>query len=162
MIRGVIIPHDEDLALCQKSFGDLADYQKAVGGYIEEISINAPRLAMFANEEGKILGLPVNGRATILWWLHNPGARHRDVVRGDAVLIGPANARGESLSIPDALISLLFQTETYKVEVRASDDKNVWSTDNRTFDDYFKAATYGLRLTDRRDGTECIRLVAVN
>ena len=162
MVRGVIIPHDEDLALCQKSFGDLADYQKGVGGYIEEINIHAPRMTMFANEEGKILGLPTNRRATVIWWLHTPGARHRDVLRGDVVLIGPANAKGESLSIPHAIISLLFQTETYKVEVQASNEKNAWSTDNRTLDDYFMAATYGLCLADRLDGTERIRLVAIN
>lgn len=161
MARGVIIPHDEDLALCQKSFGDLADYQTAVGGYIEEISINPSRLTMFANEEGKMKGLPVNKRATILWWLHNPGARHRDVLVGDVVLIGPANAAGETLGIPDEMNQVLFQTETYKVEVQTSGSKNVWSTNARTFDDYFKAAAYGLRLADRWKNVQRIRVVAI-
>ena len=162
MARGVIIPHDEDLALCQESFGELADYQKAVGGYIEEINVNPPRLTMFANEEGKVLGLPINMRATILWWLHNPTARHHDVLMGDVVLIGPANAAGETLDIPDEMNRLLFQTVTYKIDVQASGSKNVWTTNARAFDDYFKAGAYGLRLADQRDGTERIRLVAIN
>ena len=47
----------------------LAEAQKAVGGYIEPMPTRlcrTPRLTVYANEEGRMQGLPVNRKATDL------------------------------------------------------------------------------------------------
>lgn len=47
---------------------NLAEAQAAVGGYIELMprSKQSPRLTAYANEEGRLIGLPVNIRASEL------------------------------------------------------------------------------------------------
>ena len=45
---------------------ELASLQKEVGGYIEAVRLLDGRLA-FINEEGKLKGLPINERASLLY-----------------------------------------------------------------------------------------------
>ena len=45
---------------------NLENLQAAVGGLIQAIDL-APELTMWCNDEGKLMGLPVNPVATALW-----------------------------------------------------------------------------------------------
>ncbi|MGY2746223.1 DUF3846 domain-containing protein [Arthrobacter sp. UYCu723] len=162
VVIGVIIPHDGELAIRQETFASLHDYQKAVGGYIEAISIEQPAMTMFANEEGKLQGLPVNRRATLLWWLLIPSARHRDVLCGDVVLVGPAADDGKTLDIPEDMHRMLFQTRAFKIEVQTVDDPSIWNGNSRVFDDYFAAAASGLNLSERWTAVERVRVSAID
>ena len=60
----------------------LEQLQKAVGGYIETVTIDNGNI-LIVNEEGKLQGLPYNAEATAVY--HRIG-RLNDVIVGDAVL----------------------------------------------------------------------------
>lgn len=90
MIAGVVIPYDPQLPLVEEPFDDLRDYQKSVDGYVELVHIEKPKLTLYTNEEGKIQRLPVNRRATAMWWLLSPEMRRRDVLVGNIVVVGAA------------------------------------------------------------------------
>lgn len=72
MVTGIIIPHETRLSLQKIEFQTLTDYQTAVGGYIEMVRMNGHPLVIVADEDGKVKRLPINRRATCLWWLLNP------------------------------------------------------------------------------------------
>jgi hypothetical protein len=50
-------------------------------------------LTIYANEEGKVHNLPVNRRATCMWWLLSPTVRGSDVLVGDVVIGDGASIR---------------------------------------------------------------------
>lgn len=160
MVTGVIIPADESMAVSQHEFNDLRDYQEAVGGLIEAIDLEFPAMSFFANEEGKLIGLPVNRRATILWWLHSPAAYGYDVLAGDAVLVGQPDQHGDTQSAPDEFIGLLMGTPSLKVEVQTAGPDSPWCGNGRRFEDYFSAAVYAVDLSHRWTQVTGARVVA--
>ncbi len=50
----------------------LPELQRYVGGYIELVPCVSPNRQMFINEEGKLKGLPVNLKATLLYAGEDP------------------------------------------------------------------------------------------
>lgn len=90
--KGLLITTAGELAIA--AFAELEDYQRAVGGYIETVSID-DRHDLIANEEGLIHGLPLNLLASAI--------AKRPLV-GDAVLIGVDNASGDFVDVDDALV----------------------------------------------------------
>ena len=160
MVTGVIIPADESVAVSQHEFNDLRDYQQAVGGLIEAIDLDDPPMSFFANEEGKLIGLPINRRATALWWLHSPAACGYDVLAGDAVLIGRPDPHGETQSAPADFVSLLMDTPTLKVEVQTAGANTAWYGNGRRFEDYFSAALYAIDFSRRWTQVTQARVVA--
>ncbi len=64
----------------------LAELQAAVGGYIEIVHLDEGALVI--NEEGKLHGLPLNERASELYYLHNGPVDH---IVGDALLCSEAS-----------------------------------------------------------------------
>ena len=82
---------------CQGETLPLAKLQELVGGYIEAVGSvlgegwsreEGECIVMLVNEEGKLLGLPVNANATML------SALWEDVIAGDALLMA---SKGEEL-----------------------------------------------------------------
>ena len=69
---------------CEMELEDsLASMQRAVGGLIQAVYEPGGRdAALICNEEGKLLGLPVNQAATDMAAIYN------DVIVGNAILIG--------------------------------------------------------------------------
>ena len=65
----------------------LRSLQKVVGGYIETITLEPTGEVLVVNEEGKLIGLALNERAT--WLLQFAGAAPHDCVVGPAVLCEP-------------------------------------------------------------------------
>lgn len=81
--------------------GALAQMQEAVGGYIECVSLEG--FDMWVNEEGKLMGLPVNEVGTAMWeTAYGP----TDVIVGNVLFTGLPDDEGYSteLSADDALL----------------------------------------------------------
>ncbi len=47
MAKCIIIPHDMKNPLARTDLHSLTDFQMAVGGYVENISIHDPRISLF-------------------------------------------------------------------------------------------------------------------
>lgn len=77
---------------------DLAELQKLVGGFIELVPrltmYNKRRCVAYCNEDGKSKALPINEKATTLWWENvtrgttNPAFKREDIddLRGTIVI----------------------------------------------------------------------------
>ena len=61
----------------------LKAFQKAVGGYIETVTLEQTGLVVIVNEEGKLMGLPINGMLNIGRLIGEPLAGPVMVVRAD-------------------------------------------------------------------------------
>ncbi len=156
---GIVFPHDNHQPLVQREFESLEDYQAAVDGYVE--SINTPLLdvAFFASEEAKLIGLGIDRRATLFWWLHCPPASARDIIAGDAVLVGPIDRTGDVCDVPEYISHLLFTAAAFAVEVRVADSTK-WYCNETVFHDCFEAAHFALDLVTRRRELVSVRVVA--
>lgn len=78
--------------------------QEQVGGYIEVVTATQ-HVTFYVNEEGKLMGLPINKRATEYWWSINPSYRGHDVLCGTAVILGEIDGDGYSGSVDTNLIA---------------------------------------------------------
>jgi hypothetical protein len=93
---------------------DLKTLQSIVGGWLEAIygdhdEHGNPQVVILCNEEGKIHNLPVNHKATALWWAIDPlAAEIGDSIRGAVVVVGGADDEGQMLSIPDHIANMLL------------------------------------------------------
>jgi len=77
----IIIKSNDHWTISDEKNLKLDYFQKIVGGYIEGISITKD-IMMYCNEEGKILGLPVNKLATEYVKSIRP---FNDIICGDVV-----------------------------------------------------------------------------
>ena len=84
-----------------------APLQQRVGGWIEAVASQDGDVTLWVNEEGKLMGLPVNGLATELWYKLNPSVAGFDVLCGPVVVTGGCDASGDTLSIPAAVRDVL-------------------------------------------------------
>ncbi|QHO69153.1 hypothetical protein BHD05_05290 [Marisediminicola antarctica] len=149
MVTGIVIPHEIRVAVFEHQFGALADYQAAVGRYVEPVYLADANLTIYANEEGKVRQLPANRRATCLWWFLYPETRGRDILVGDVVLIGSTRGHGSTTALPDFLTRQLQHPGRFTIEVRTNDDPAHWYDNGRNFDDYFEAAIVAINLQER-------------
>ncbi|WP_222854197.1 DUF3846 domain-containing protein [Fodinicola acaciae] len=126
---------------------DIDAYQAAVGGHLEAVQLEQPSATLYANEEGKLLEMPVNERATALMWLHNRRLRNQDVLCGDALLVGPPDPHGDDLSAPEHYVDLV-EAAILVIEAQF-DSESGWQRSNGTFSDWFQAYRYALGATIR-------------
>ena len=85
MVKGVVYKSNgsvEDRVFSKKNV-TLKEMQEIVGGYIEFIYLRKDNLVMVVNEEGKIMGLPFNAKATQLVKECNIN----DIIVGDVLVI---------------------------------------------------------------------------
>jgi len=106
MVKRPFVPLDGTEPIESREFPALDDYPDVVGGWIE--SVDVPSLGGMINgiEEGLIRQLPLNIRATFLWWLDVLTARQKTMLVGDPVLVGTLDGKGESTDGPSAVIGL--------------------------------------------------------
>ena len=90
--KGLLITTAGELAIA--AFAELEDYQRAVGGYIETVTLD-DRHDLIANEEGLIQRLPLNILASAI--------AQRPLV-GDVVIVGADNASGDFVDVDDAIV----------------------------------------------------------
>ena len=157
MPTGIYFPVDDEQAVSWQEYETLQDYQSAVGGYIEAIGVGLEGMSFFAHDEAKLIGLEVNRRATLFWWLHMPPARHRDFLSGNVVLVGPTDQDGETLDVPDLVQCQLLMKATYAVEFIGV-GATIWHKSPRVFNDYFEAIAWGLDMADRRPEVDQVRV----
>jgi hypothetical protein len=71
-----------------------------VGGYIQSVFLDNEmrEISLWCNEEGKLVGLPLNAVATAIWE-ESYGAT--DIIVGDVVLTGLADDEGDTLGLSD-------------------------------------------------------------
>lgn len=78
----------------------LSMMQSVVDGWVQCVDLTE-QVSLWCNEEGKMVGLPVNPLGTSMW-VHQYG--ETDIIVGNIVLTGGADEEGELLSLtPEAL-----------------------------------------------------------
>lgn len=150
MITAIVIPVDPEQSLRreQLSPSDVDAYRAVVGGPLQLVAFDRPPAALYVNEEGKVDGLNVNARATVLTWVHNSNLRGHDVIVGDALLVGPPDPHGDDTSVPDKYLRLLFSPGRFVVEVQVHGDER-WYGNDQVFGDVFRAYAAGIDLAQR-------------
>jgi Domain of unknown function (DUF3846) len=161
MLTAIVIPADPEqpAQLEQLDRRDLDAYRRLVGGNIEVINLERPPASLYFNEEGKLLALSLNLRATALLWAHNSAFRGHNNILGDAFILGPPDREGDDTSAPEELVTLLFQTERYRVLVKNQGDERFYGH-LPVYDSWFTAYVRGVELAQRWSQVEEIQVVA--
>ena len=94
--RYLLVPIEGPLQILRPGTESYDTLNKAVGGYIECVPLKVNEVSLWLHEEGKIIGLPHNPRAQLLWE-HSYGPS--DVIVGPAVLTGGVDDEGETLGL---------------------------------------------------------------
>lgn len=103
VVRALVVTPDGSARLIPVEV-NLSALQSVVGGYLEAVSLRADCHA-YCNEEGKLLGLPVNGTATVLAGrLGWPGVGS-DVLCGPVLFLGSDSDGGEA-DVPERVVDL--------------------------------------------------------
>lgn len=141
MVRALRIPADQDEPITALEVHQLEDYQAAVGGWIEPVDIPELGITIYVHEEGLVLGLPLNPRATFLWWYFVPEARQKAMLVGPALIVGLPDRSGDSMSIPNDVARLLTEPGRWRVEAKVKGEKD-WMQIPTTHTDYFEALVW--------------------
>lgn len=72
--------------------------KNAVGGYIECIHLPHLKVDMWVHEEGKLIGLPTNDQATLMW-TRSWGST--DVIKGDVIFTSHTGPTGNTVGLTD-------------------------------------------------------------
>lgn len=99
MKRAVLVPavgEAHEVQIPERGEGELHELQRLVGGWIEYVPTDA--LTVYCNEEGKIIPLPPNYRATNAFGSElQPG----DILAGDVVVLGELDDEGDTTGLTD-------------------------------------------------------------
>ena len=82
---------------------ELKTLQELVGGWVQAVDLKS-NLTIWCNEEGKMIGLPVNGFATEMW---DSVFGATDVIVGNVVFTGGADDEGETIGLSQNQIEAL-------------------------------------------------------
>lgn len=159
MVKGIYLPADELAPLEVREFADFTDYQAAVGGIFDVVDLPDLGASIYVNDEGLVIGLPMNPRATYLWWMCVPNARNNAFLVGDAVLIGATDEDGNDTNLPEELLHALTFEGPFRVEVVLSNDPK-WYTNVQLYPSYWEAAVWAGLLRERWNEVEHMRIVA--
>lgn len=103
-MKAYIVRTDNTTAIVEFEYGKSYEMLKsAVGGWIECVSLDKD-LDMWVNEEGKLLGLPVNEIATHCW---ESVYGRTDIIVGDVIFTGGVDEDGETLGLHNYAIARL-------------------------------------------------------
>ncbi|WP_205781387.1 DUF3846 domain-containing protein [Planctomonas deserti] len=159
-MKALRIPTDADEPITELEVSKLEDYQAEVGGWIEPVDIPELGVTVYVHEEGLILNLPLNSRATFLWWYFVPGARQKAMLVGPALIVGLPDRNGDSTDIPAHAAEMFTQAGIWRVEVQVVDDPT-WYRNQATYDDYFEALVWAMVTLERWTTAEDVRVVPV-
>lgn len=159
MLTGIVIPHETRLSIQNVEFQNPANYQTAVGGYIETVKMGRHPLVIVADEDGKVKHLPLNRRATCRWWLLNPFGLGGDFIVGEVVILGEER-RGKVSDVPANLTAVLLEATGHEVQVCLNKQFNNWVPIDRVYTDYFDASVQALGLMELWDPPSEVRVVA--
>lgn len=160
MVLGLVIPAEASAPIESRDLDHLKDYQAAVGGLIEPVDIPALGITVYVNEEGLLRQLPLNSRATFMWWYHVPTSRHYAMLVGDAVVVGRANQSGVDTDVPADVIELFQLDARFAIEARPLTGKR-WNRDERTYG-YVDVVVWAMLMVERSAGQLEVRIVPVS
>lgn len=109
MAKGLVIYTDGTYEV--KEFKQYSDYNDVVGGYLEGIKMyslatdNDSGLA-YINEDGKMLGLPINRDASLIAWLSH-AIYDTDRIAGNMIIMGATDDEGESTDVSQIWVDLV-------------------------------------------------------
>ena len=146
MVKALVIPTTEGEPIKECDVDALEDYQSVVGGCIEPVDVPALGVTVYVHEEGLMLNLPFNPRATFLWWYFVPEARQKAMLVGPALITGLPDRNGDSTDVPS--------------EVGAMGD-STWYRNQMTYADYFEALVWAMVTLERWTAAEDTRVVPV-
>jgi hypothetical protein len=161
VVRALRIPVDPDEPITELEVNALEDYQAIVGGYIEPVDVAALGITIYVNEEGLLRQLPLNSRATFLWWYFVPEARQTVMLVGEVLVVGLPNRNGESTDVPREATELLLNPGVWRVEVKPHGDPK-WYRNQATYEDYFEAVVWAMVTFERWSAAEETRIVPVD
>jgi hypothetical protein len=111
-VKAVIVQPD-GAAEVRELEEDLRFFQQTVGGYLEAVygahnEAGEPQVIILLNEDGKNLELPVNHKATALWWaIDAQAAAMRDRICGAVIVVGGPDGEGNMRDVPDDVAHIL-------------------------------------------------------
>lgn len=105
-MKAVLIKSNGECSLSEKDHWDYKQLGNEVGGWIECVPLKNNG-DMYVNEEGKLIGLPVNDVATLLADHFGYKRQLFDLIVGDVVILGPANNEGENTEVTNIIIDYL-------------------------------------------------------
>lgn len=138
MVKALVIPTAEGEPITECEVNKLEDYQAVVGGWIEPVDIPALGVTVYVHEEGLMLNLPFNPRATFLCWYFVPEARQKAMLVGPALITGLPDRSGDSTDVPSEVGAILARPGRWRVEVRTIGDPKRYRN-QMTYSDYFEA-----------------------
>lgn len=94
--RYLLIPVEGPLQILRPGTESYDTLNTAIGGYIQCVPLQVSQVNIWLHEEGKIIGLPHNPRAQLLWE-HSYG--RTDSIVGPAVFTGGADDEGETVGL---------------------------------------------------------------
>lgn len=94
-------------------------YRKYTGGPLEAVTIGNPEACVYIHGEGMLENLPPNHRAEALIEKHRPGFLLSNQIRGDVVIVGPADEMADDMPVPDEYIA-----ELAAIELKVPDPPN--------------------------------------
>jgi len=105
-MKGLIIRTTGEIEFADFEAGNSYDTIKdAVGGWIECVHLPSLGADLWVNEEGKLIGLPINAYGTKLWAKEYG---RTDIIVGDIIITGGADEEGDTLGItPTQLAGVL-------------------------------------------------------
>lgn len=110
----VLLITPEGQGTIQELAQDLRTLQTVLGGYIEAVpglfdTQGRAQAMLWCNEEGKLQDLPINHKATALWWALDESARGMDQLMGAVLVTGGWDGEGDVLPLPE-IIERLWNT----------------------------------------------------
>lgn len=98
-MKAVIVPAKGGPTIVDFNKGDSYDLiQNSVGGTFDCIRLHSIGADMWIHDEGKIIGLPVNSLASMLWFQEYGFS---DVIAGDALITGGTDEEGNTLGLTE-------------------------------------------------------------
>jgi hypothetical protein len=86
--------------------------QEIVGGTFDVVTSETGKTSFWIHDEGKLIGLTPNFKATKVLWKLNSAFEGRDYLAGTVLITGGANDEGETLGIGDEGLTVLQIQET--------------------------------------------------
>jgi len=103
--KAILIEADNSVrAITIEGYDDL---NNAVGGYIQGIYLGDTGQFAYVNEDGIALGLPYNDKATKLCFAKNVGLLPFDYIKGNMIIVGPADDDGNDTDVSNELAAEL-------------------------------------------------------
>ena len=108
-ITALVVPCDEeeDIRKIEYEQGDIRFIQSVVEGTFTVTDLEQADASIFSNDEGLLLDLPFNRRATGMLYTFSPRHRGYTMLVGNCLVTGMPDEEGNTLAVPDELVKLV-------------------------------------------------------